>query len=57
MTPAPTLPAEELLGDLLLEQGRAAEALAAYRQSLAHYPGRRNSQLGEVRAGGKAGGR
>ncbi len=57
VTPAPTLPAEELLGDLLLEQGRAAEAQAAYRQALAHYPGRRNSELGAERAGRKAGGR
>ncbi|HEX2220131.1 MAG TPA: tetratricopeptide repeat protein [Gemmatimonadales bacterium] len=50
VTPAPTLPAEELLGDLLLEQGRRAEALEAYRQSLKLYPGRRNSLAGAARA-------
>ena len=50
VTPAPTLPAYELLGDLLMEQRRPAEALAAYRRSLALYPGRRNSLLGADRA-------
>ena len=50
VTPGPTLPAEELLGDLLLEQHRPAEALAAYRRSLALYPGRRNSVQGAERA-------
>ena len=51
VTPAPTLPAEELLGDLLMELGRPAEALAAYERSLALYPGRFNSRLGAARAG------
>ena len=46
VTPAPTLPAQELLGDLLLEQGQAKEALAAYRRALEQYPGRRNSARG-----------
>ncbi|HET7039302.1 MAG TPA: tetratricopeptide repeat protein [Gemmatimonadales bacterium] len=50
VTPGPTLPAAELLGDLLLEAGRAGEALAAYRQSLADYPRRFNSLLGASRA-------
>ena len=50
VTPGPTLPAEELLGDLLLEQHRPAEALAAYRRSLELYPGRRNSVQGAERA-------
>lgn len=49
VTPAPTLPAEELLGDMFLEQARPAEALAAYKRALALYPERRNSLLG-VRA-------
>jgi tetratricopeptide (TPR) repeat protein len=55
VTPAPTLPASELLGDLLLEQKRPAEALAAYRRSLELYPGRLNSLLGAARAARDAG--
>lgn len=50
VTPAPTLPAEELLGDLLLEQKQPQQALAAYRRSLHLYPNRRNSLLGAARA-------
>lgn len=50
VTPGPTIPAEELLGDLLLAQDRAAEALAAYRRSLALYPRRFNSLLGAAQS-------
>jgi tetratricopeptide (TPR) repeat protein len=50
VTPAPTLPAHELLGDLLLEQNRPADAVAAYRRSLELYPRRFNSLLGAARA-------
>lgn len=50
VTPAPTLPAHELLGDLLMKQDRPREALAAYRQSLDLYPHRFNSLLGAARA-------
>jgi tetratricopeptide (TPR) repeat protein len=50
VTPAPTLPAGELLGDLLLEQKQPTEALAAYRQSLRLYPKRFNTLLGAARA-------
>jgi len=50
VTPAPTLPAQELLGDLLLAQGRAADALAAYERSMDIYPKRFNSLLGAARA-------
>jgi tetratricopeptide (TPR) repeat protein len=50
VTPGPTLPANELLGDLLMEQKRPAEALAAYERSLQLYPGRFNSLLGAGRA-------
>jgi tetratricopeptide (TPR) repeat protein len=50
VTPAPTLPADEQLGDLLLEQGRAADALAAYEQSMERYPRRLNGLLGAARA-------
>jgi tetratricopeptide (TPR) repeat protein len=50
VTPAPTLPAAELLGDLLLERARPAEALAAFERSLELYPRRLNSLLGAARA-------
>lgn len=50
VTPGPTLPAHELLGDLLTEQKRPAEALAAYRRALELYPRRFNSLLGAARA-------
>jgi tetratricopeptide (TPR) repeat protein len=50
VTPAPTLPAHELLGDLFLEQARPLDALAAYRRSLELYPRRFNSLLGAARA-------
>ena len=50
VTPGPTLPAEELLADLLMEQKQPADALAAYRRSLAAYPKRFNALLGAARA-------
>jgi tetratricopeptide (TPR) repeat protein len=50
VTPGPTLPAHELLGDLYTEQKKNAEALAAYRKSLQLYPGRFNSLLGAATA-------
>ena len=50
MTPGPTIPASELLGDLLLAQGRPRDALAAYHRSLKLYPRRFNSLLGAARA-------
>lgn len=50
VTPGPTLPTHELLGDLLLEQARPADALVAYRRSLELYPRRFNSVLGAARA-------
>ena len=49
VTPGPTLPAYELLGDLLLEQQRPAEALAAYERALGDYPRRFNALLGAAR--------
>ncbi len=55
VTPGHVLPAREQLGDLLLEQGHAADALAAYEASLSVAPGRFNSLLGALRAAGKAG--
>jgi tetratricopeptide (TPR) repeat protein len=50
VTPGPTLPAHELLGDLLMEQKQPAEALAAYQRSMELYPRRFNGQLGAARA-------
>jgi tetratricopeptide (TPR) repeat protein len=50
VTPAPTLPAYELLGDLLLDQKRPAEAFAAYQRSLELYPRRFHSLFGSARA-------
>jgi len=50
VTPGPTLPAYELLGDLYMEQQKPADALASYRQSLELYPRRFNSLLGAAQA-------
>src|ERR1041385_2046177 len=50
VTPGPTIPAEELLGDLLMEQKKPAEAIAAYQRSLALYPKRLNTLKGIARA-------
>jgi tetratricopeptide (TPR) repeat protein len=50
VTPGPTLPAREMLGDLLMEQKQPARALAAYQRSLELYPKRFNSLLGAMRA-------
>ena len=55
VTPAPTLPASELLGDLLMEQKQPAEALAAYKRSLDAYPKRFNSLYGAARTADAAG--
>ena len=49
VTPGPTLPAEEQLGDLLL-QDHPGDALAAYDRALKAYPQRFNSLLGASRA-------
>ena len=57
VTPGPTLPAEEQLGDLLMQQERPAEALAAYERSLKAYPERFNSLLGAARAAAASGDR
>jgi tetratricopeptide (TPR) repeat protein len=50
VTPAPTLPADELLGDLLMADGMPEQALAAYQRSLELHPNRFNSVLGAARA-------
>lgn len=55
VTPGPTLPAYELLGDLLLAQKQPTEALAAYRGALELYPRRYNAILGAARAAAASG--
>lgn len=50
VTPGAVVPPYEALGDLLLDLGRPAEALAAYEASLRIWPGRYNSLLGAARA-------
>jgi tetratricopeptide (TPR) repeat protein len=55
VTPGAVLPARELLGEMLLEQGDAAGALRAYEKSLATSPGRANALLGAGRAAELAG--
>ena len=51
VTPGPTLPAQELLGDLYLALGQRANAHAAYARALAQYPNRRASLEGERKSG------
>ena len=55
VTPGPTVPALELLGDMLLEQKQPAPALDAYKGALALYPNLFNSLLGSARAARAAG--
>ena len=55
VTPAATLPASELLGDLMIELGRPQDALIAYRESLQRFPRRFNGTLGVARALAQAG--
>ena len=50
VTPGPTFPTHELLGDLLMELQQPTEALAAYQRSMELYPNRFNSLLGAARA-------
>ena len=54
VTPGAILPAREQLGDLLLEIGRAEEALASYEASLARAPRRLASLSGAARAAKRA---
>jgi hypothetical protein len=55
VTPGALLPARELLGDLLLELGRPAEAGTAYAISLTSQPNRARSLFGAARAAELAG--
>jgi tetratricopeptide (TPR) repeat protein len=50
VTPGAMLPAREQLGDLLVELGKAEEAVPAYEAVLKSSPGRRNSLHGLERA-------
>jgi tetratricopeptide (TPR) repeat protein len=57
VTPGPILPARELLGDLLMDLGRPAEALAEYERSIAKEPSRFRGLYGAARAAELAGDR
>lgn len=50
VTPGPLAPARELLGSLLLEHGRAAEALAAFEATLTKEPNRLDATLGVAKS-------
>jgi len=54
-TPGEVLPAGDLLGDMLLEAGRPAEALAEYEAQLARSPNRLNTLYGAAVAAERAG--
>jgi tetratricopeptide (TPR) repeat protein len=55
VTPGPLAPARELYGVMLLERGKAAEALAAFEASMAKEPNRFNGLAGAARAAERAG--
>jgi hypothetical protein len=55
VTPGPLLPAREMLADLLLENGAAAEALKEYEAVLKTAPRRFNATAGAAKAADKAG--
>lgn len=55
--PSVAKPAHELLGELFLKAGNAAEARSEFERSLAHAPERALSLLGLARAAAKAGDR
>jgi hypothetical protein len=55
VTPGPLMPARELLGDMLLELGRPAEALPQYEASIAKEPNRFRGLYGAGLAAERAG--
>jgi tetratricopeptide (TPR) repeat protein len=55
VTPGPILPAREILADILLEQGRAEEALAEYEAVLDKEPNRYRALAGAAEAAEMAG--
>ena len=50
VTPGPIKPARELLGEMLLEVGRPAEALTAFEETMKREPNRYRSIEGAARA-------
>lgn len=54
ITPGPLAPARELLGEMLLQSHRPAEALAAFETTLLHEPNRFRALAGAVQAAGAA---
>lgn len=57
ITPGPLAPAHELLGDMLLQLGRPAEALAQYRATQAKEPNRFRTLYGAMEAAAASGDR
>ncbi|MGQ0561331.1 MAG: hypothetical protein ACT443_05600 [Gemmatimonadota bacterium] len=55
VTPGPLIPARELLGDILLAHGKAAEALAAYEKTMEREPNRERTLHGAAKAAKAAG--
>jgi hypothetical protein len=55
VTPGPIVPAREQLGELLLEQSHATEALLEFQAALAAAPGRRGALIGGAKAADLAG--
>jgi len=55
VTPGPLAPARELYGAMLLEQGKAADALIAFEATLLKEPNRLNAILGAAAAADAAG--
>jgi predicted negative regulator of RcsB-dependent stress response len=52
ISPGEVLPVRELYGDMLLEEGRTQDAVAAYEASLERTPNRRYAEAGIERATG-----
>ena len=55
VTPGPIKPARELLGEMLMESKRPAEALAAFEAVLAKEPNRLHAMRGAARAAAQSG--
>jgi len=55
VTPGPLAPARELLGEMLLEQGKFKEALAAFEATIQKEPNRLRAYAGAARAAEQAG--
>jgi len=55
VTPGPLAPARELVGEMLLQMGKPAEALQAYEATLKKEPNRFRALSGAIRAATLAG--